>query len=111
MRVELELERVPPGARQLVSVGGVEIAVFNVDGRIYALDNVCPHRGGPLIRGTIQPSPRGPVLRCPMHGWPFDLATGVSVRPGRATVYPARLRDGVIEIEIEAAPEPAERKA
>lgn len=87
MRLEVPLASLPPGARVLVRAGELEIALFNVDGRVYAVNNACPHRGGPLVRGAIETTPEGPMLRCPMHGWPFRLATGESVRPGRATVY------------------------
>lgn len=101
MRVEVELASLPPGSRRLVQAGDVEIALFNVDGRVYAVNNVCPHRGGPLVRGTLEASPEGPRLRCPMHGWPFLLATGESVRPGRATVYPVEVRaGGVLEVVL-----------
>jgi nitrite reductase/ring-hydroxylating ferredoxin subunit len=98
MPVELVLSSLPPGTRQLVQAGDVEIAVFNVAGRVYALNNRCPHRGGPLIRGTIHSSDAGPVLRCPMHGWGFSLATGESARPARAKVYPVSIEDDTIRI-------------
>jgi nitrite reductase/ring-hydroxylating ferredoxin subunit len=103
MPVELDLAGLPPGSRRLIRVGSIEIAVFNVEGRVFAVNNVCPHRGGPLIRGTVQITPDGAQLRCPMHGWPFRLATGESVRPGRATVYPVTVHGERIEIDIGAA--------
>jgi nitrite reductase (NADH) small subunit len=79
---------VPPGARKLVTVGPVEIGLFNVGGVIHAYRNVCPHAGGPVcqgrISGTSLPSKvyeyaygmEGRILRCPWHGWEFDLASG-----------------------------------
>jgi nitrite reductase (NADH) small subunit len=47
-------------------------AVFNVDGRFYALDGICPHAGGPLAKGCVS----GTVVTCPWHGWQFDVTTG-----------------------------------
>jgi nitrite reductase/ring-hydroxylating ferredoxin subunit len=62
----------PPGtALELVAEGRV-IALFNVQGRFYALDGVCPHQGGPLGQGLLG----GCVVTCPWHGWQFDVRTG-----------------------------------
>jgi nitrite reductase (NADH) small subunit len=83
--------------RALVRVGTAEIALFRVDERVYAIDNRCPHRAGPLIRGFIEP---GPAVRCPMHGWRYDLATGASDRPARATVYPVRVDGDEISVLV-----------
>jgi len=104
MRVELELEELPLGSRRLVRAGTVEVAVFNLDGEIFAVNNVCPHRGGPLIRGLVQRTEAGPFVRCPMHGWAFCMTSGASVRPGRAIVYPVALHGERIAIEVEAGP-------
>jgi nitrite reductase/ring-hydroxylating ferredoxin subunit len=85
------LSEVPPGERKIVEVGGRSIGVFNVGGRFYALRNVCPHQGAPLCRGSIQGTAieskpgeyrwgrEGEILRCPWHGWEFDITTGRSV--------------------------------
>jgi nitrite reductase/ring-hydroxylating ferredoxin subunit len=81
---------VAPGQCKLVSVAGREIGVFNVDGRYFALANRCPHEGGPLCQGRIIALVQsdGPghyaltrdreFLRCPWHGWEFDIRTGQS---------------------------------
>ncbi len=74
--------------RTVVQVGEVEIALFRVAERVYAIQNRCPHRNGPLIRGFLDD---GPGIRCPMHGWRYDLATGDCDRPAKATVYPVRV--------------------
>jgi nitrite reductase (NADH) small subunit len=74
--------------RKLVKLGALEVALFRVGERVYAVNNRCPHRDGPLIRGFLED---GPAIRCPMHGWRYDLATGESERPARATVYPVRI--------------------
>jgi nitrite reductase/ring-hydroxylating ferredoxin subunit len=78
------------GERRLIKVNGIDVALFRVGDQFYALNNACPHRQGPLIRGTMVESENGKgcSIRCPMHGWKFDLATGDSHgRPGNATVY------------------------
>jgi nitrite reductase/ring-hydroxylating ferredoxin subunit len=89
---------VPYGSRKLVTAAGREIALFNVDGVIYAIDNRCPHKSGPLIRGYID----GRGIKCPMHGWRYDLATGHSERPATATVYAVTVEDGGVFIDIDA---------
>jgi nitrite reductase/ring-hydroxylating ferredoxin subunit len=81
---------VAPGSCKLVTAKGREIGVFNVGGKFYALANRCPHKGGPLCSGRITglAQSRGPgdyrlirageFLRCPWHGWEFEIATGQS---------------------------------
>ncbi|HET8634510.1 MAG TPA: Rieske (2Fe-2S) protein [Gemmatimonadales bacterium] len=81
---------IAPGGVKIVAVAGREIGVFNVDGEFFALINRCPHEGAALCRGRIvgrfeSPRPgeyrlthRGQMLRCPWHGWEFDIRTGQS---------------------------------
>ena len=81
---------IPPGGRKLVTVRGRPIAVFNLGGTFYGLLNRCPHQGGPMCEGvltglieadtpgTYRYSREGEVLRCPWHGWEFDIRTGQS---------------------------------
>jgi 3-phenylpropionate/trans-cinnamate dioxygenase ferredoxin subunit len=81
---------VPPGSQRRVDVAGRAVAVFNVDGRYYALRDVCPHRGAALSAGLVVGSfgatapgaylydPSRPLVRCPWHGWEYDLVTGQS---------------------------------
>lgn len=89
----------PPGERKIVEVEGRSIGVFNVHGEYYALRNACPHQGAPLCLGSVQgtavPSRpgeyrwerEGEILRCPWHGWEFDLTTGQSIfNPHRTRV-------------------------
>jgi 3-phenylpropionate/trans-cinnamate dioxygenase ferredoxin subunit len=97
-----KISEIPAGERKLITVNGIDVAVFHIGERFYAVNNACPHREGPLIRGTIvEPEPGVCEVRCPMHGWKFDLATGDSHgRPSNATVYPV-VQDGeAIYIEI-----------
>lgn len=64
---------IPPGSSKVISVGGKDLALFNVDGTYYCTDNACLHRGGPLGEGFIQ----GSTVVCPWHGWQYEIATGV----------------------------------
>jgi len=89
-------DELPEGGRKLIKVSGVEIALFRLKGKVYALSNRCPHRGGPLIRGYLE----GCGIRCPMHGWRFDLHTGESQQPARARTYAVRSAGGMLHLAI-----------
>jgi len=93
------VDEIPPGKRMLVEVGGREIGVFNIAGEYFAIGNRCPHNGASLCKGTIvglveasEPgsyrfSRRNELIRCPWHGWEFDLRTGRSwCEPDRTKV-------------------------
>jgi nitrite reductase (NADH) small subunit len=69
-----ETSDLQPGEGKTVTVGERDLALFNVDGKFYCIDNTCPHRGGPLGEGRLE----GCVVTCPWHGWRFDVSTGVS---------------------------------
>ena len=87
----------PPGGRKLVKLNGIEIALFNIGGTIFAIKNRCPHRSGPLIRGFTDDAGG---IKCPMHGWRFDLRDGSSERPAQATVYPVRLENNLLYLQL-----------
>jgi 3-phenylpropionate/trans-cinnamate dioxygenase ferredoxin subunit len=70
---------VPPGGKALAEVDGRAIALLNVGGTFYAIDDVCTHDGGPLAEGELS----GAEIRCPRHGARFD------VRTGKALSFPA----------------------
>lgn len=71
-----DISEVPAGCGALVQVNGRSIALFNVNGTFYALDNTCVHRGGPLADGLIDP--KACTVQCPWHGWTYSLTDGVS---------------------------------
>ena len=100
---------IPPGNRKLVTVKGRPIVIFNLDGAFYGLFNRCPHQGGSLCDGVItgllessEPgtytySRKGEILRCPWHGWEFDIRTGQSYCDPeriRARAYPVETAPG-----------------
>jgi nitrite reductase/ring-hydroxylating ferredoxin subunit len=66
---------VPLGTGRTVEVDGIRIAIFNVEGVFYAIDNSCPHAGGPLGEGKLC----GAEVECPWHGWKFDVTSGERV--------------------------------
>jgi 3-phenylpropionate/trans-cinnamate dioxygenase ferredoxin subunit len=66
------VDELPPGGKLLADLDGRAIAVFNVDGEFYAIDDVCTHDGGPLAEGDLE----GCEIRCPRHGARFDVKTG-----------------------------------
>jgi 3-phenylpropionate/trans-cinnamate dioxygenase ferredoxin subunit len=81
---------IPPGTNKVVTVRGREIVIFNVGGEFFAFLNRCPHEGAKLCHGVLvglteSDSPgsysfqrKGEMLRCPWHGWEFDIRTGKS---------------------------------
>ncbi len=102
------VDELPPGARRIVDLGGRSIGVFNVHGTFHAVRNLCPHQQAPLCEGpvmdtTLPSAPGsyefgldGQVLRCPWHGWEFDLATGRSLfdpNGCRVRAYPVSVED------------------
>ena len=90
---------IPSGAGKLVEVGGKEIALFQVEGKYYALDNTCTHLGGPLSEGDVEDL----EVQCPWHGAHFSLETGQALQSpasvGVAT-YPVRRQGDDIEVEV-----------
>jgi NAD(P)H-dependent nitrite reductase small subunit len=92
------IDDIPEGRSIAVDVGDRRIALFRVEGAVFALDETCPHRGGPLHDGVVD---RGVIL-CPWHQWQFDLRTGCSpVNPlSRVRVYPVRLEGTEVWLEI-----------
>jgi nitrite reductase/ring-hydroxylating ferredoxin subunit len=90
---------VPPGTGRVVVAAGREIALFNVGGSFYALDNVCPHQGGPLGEGMLT----GDIVTCPWHGATFDVRTGAVTGPpaqqGVAT-FPVTVEGDEVFVEV-----------
>ena len=85
------------------------ICLANVDGELAALDNICPHRLGPLGQGWTE---NGAVI-CPWHSWAFNPRTGVAAPPdkGQVEVYPLRVEDGSILIALPERETPTEPAA
>jgi NAD(P)H-dependent nitrite reductase small subunit len=89
------LEELPEGAACVVYAGGEQVALFNIGGRVYAIDNRCSHANGPLAEGRVE----GATVTCPYHDSQFDLATGEPLRtPAQQPVatYQVKVEDGAI---------------
>ncbi|MCA0899119.1 thiamine pyrophosphate-dependent enzyme [Microbulbifer agarilyticus] len=102
------VNELPPGRVKTVTAGTHSMALTNIDGEFTAMDNRCPHQGGPLGEGSIEVGEDGQCwLRCPWHGWDFDPKTGRS--PGGhedsgQRLFPVDVRDGEVYIGLEAEP-------
>jgi NAD(P)H-dependent nitrite reductase small subunit len=87
------------GQGKLVELDNKRIALFRIGDRYYAIDDMCPHRGGPLSEGDLE----GEAVVCPWHGATFDLATGAVARyptAGGVTTYAVRVEGEQIEIAV-----------
>ena len=86
------------GEGRVVEADGKTLALFNVDGAFYALDNACAHRGGPLGEGDLE----GTVVVCPWHAWRWDVKTGANVNnPAvRMTCFPVSVDGGRVFVEV-----------
>lgn len=91
---------VPVGTGRVVEAGGRTLALFNVDGAFYAIDNECSHRGGPLGDGDLD----GTIVVCPWHAWRWDVTTGASVNNPVVKVgcYTVTERDGSLFVDLGA---------
>ncbi len=87
------------GSAKMVEAGGKKIAIFNVEGKYYAIDNTCTHRGGPLAEGALE----GKEVTCPWHGAVFDVTTGEVLGPPApkpVSRYDVRVSGKDIEVEV-----------
>lgn len=107
-----------PGERRIVECDGQEIGVLNVDGEYYAVENECAHMGGRVCKGRIgdaleaefvEPGERveeyfadEPAITCPLHGWEYDLETGVHLGDDDISipVYDVVVEDGAVYVEL-----------
>ena len=95
-RIEVaRAEDIAEGEAKSIEHDGERIALFRVDGQIYALSDACPHAGGPLSEGWVE---KGEVV-CPWHGWAFDLCPDKDPCDG-VTRYPVHLENGAVYLEL-----------
>lgn len=98
----------PEGRVKTVTARTVSICLSHFDGRWAAMDNKCPHQGGPLGEGSIETGADGKCwIRCPWHGWDFDPLTGAPPGGHEDTgqqIYPVEVRDGEIFVGLEPEP-------
>ena len=93
------VDEIPDGGSKVVEVKERRVAIFKMGGQLYALDNTCPHQGGPLGEGYLEADG---TVSCPWHGWTFDVRTGISpIDPDlRVGCHPVSVEDGEIIVEI-----------
>jgi nitrite reductase/ring-hydroxylating ferredoxin subunit len=97
----------PPGLSRSVRVDGRRVALFNHQGRLYAVDEACPHMGADLSNGDL----RDGVLRCAWHGWCFDLASGRGITKAWARLRTHHLFQEGENLVLELRDAPAEAAA
>lgn len=87
-----------PGTATTIKIGKKTVAVFNLDGQFFAIDNTCRHRGGPLNEGKLS----GTVVTCPWHGWKYDITTGANLtKPEMTTdIFPVTIEDDIMHIDV-----------
>ncbi len=96
------IDEIPPLSARTVRIAGREIAVFRTaDGDAFALENRCPHKGGPLADGIVH----GRKVACPLHNWVIDLTSGeaTGADEGCAAAFPVEVDAGRLRLGI--APE------
>ena len=90
---------VPPGTSILIEAAGHFLALFNVAGKFYAIDDACPHQGASLSEGEVH----GCVVVCPWHGWEFDVTNGKLLTPPgvlNAETYPVVVEGDAVLVEV-----------
>ena len=93
------VQEIPAGQAKKVRIGNKDVAIFNMNGTFFALDDSCPHRGGPLSEGELD----GQEVTCPWHGAVFDVTTGSVLgapAPRDVAHYAVRIAGGDIELEL-----------
>ena len=92
------LDQLPPGRGMVVTVRGLAVALFNVEGTVYAIDDSCRHEGVSLGSGEL----RGQIVRCRAHGWRYDVTTGHTTHDPeeRVTRYPVQVVEGTILVDV-----------
>ncbi len=86
------------GSCKAVEANGKTIALFNVNGTIYCLDNTCLHRGGPLGEGMLE----GNIVTCPWHMWQYNVCTGENLAESsiRVAAYPVQVEGNEIKVAV-----------
>lgn len=94
-----KVNEMPPGTAREFHANGKVIALFNVEGKLYATDNTCLHRGGPLGHGPLE----GEVVTCPWHGWQYNVTTGEAVfnKEIKVDTYEVKVEGDDIVVGIE----------
>ena len=99
-----QLEQIPPGQSLFVYVGETGVALFNIDGTVYAINDTCLHQGSSLAQGRLNDK----IVTCRAHGWKYDVTTGrLTLNPDTGVAsYPVEVVDGKIMVAIEKKCDP-----
>ena len=95
------VEDIPRQGARVVKTAAGDIALFRtVDGEVFALQDKCPHKGGPLSQGIVS----GKRVACPLHDWKIALDTGIAMAPdhGCAARYPVKVSEGKVSLSLVA---------
>ena len=98
----VDLKSLPPGSHKVISINGKEVLLFNIDGEISAIGNVCLHKGGPLSEGKVERKYDDFYVTCPWHGWEYNVKTGAAP-PGfddQQAVYDTLVKDEKIFVSV-----------
>lgn len=98
------VDQLPPGERIVAEIGEMYIAVFNVGGNYYAIEDVCTHDQGPLAEGELQDADTNdPKIECDRHGATFELKTGKPTFPAVVPVqrFPVRIEGNNVQVNID----------
>ena len=91
---------IPPREGRAVTLGDAEVAIFNLGERFVAIENRCPHRGGPLADGIVSSHGGNVTVTCPLHNWRVCLHSGEVRKPTTETAcqrsFPVKVVDGVV---------------
>jgi nitrite reductase/ring-hydroxylating ferredoxin subunit len=92
------LTDLPAGSCMTVQANGKAVALYNVEGTVFATDNTCLHRGGPLGDGQLE----GDVVTCPWHMWQYNVRTGENVmNPSvKVATYEVKVENGEIKVAV-----------
>lgn len=100
-------DNIPLREGRAVQVGERELAIFNLGDRFLAVNNRCPHQGGPLCDGIVS----GTSVICPLHAWKIDLETGMANQPPASPAcvptYRTRVENGIVMVDLTAKAEEA----
>ena len=90
-------ENIPVREGRMIEVCGRQIAIFNLGDKFLAVDNRCPHQGGPLAEGIIS----GATVVCPLHAWKIDLQSGMAANAAACVAtFQTRVCDGIVELQV-----------
>ncbi len=94
----VKVDELPPGTVRELQIAGKVVAVANVGGKFYAINNTCLHRAGPLGQGSLE----GKIVTCPWHGWQYDVTTGKLIQNSAVGVdcYPAEVRGQDVFVDV-----------